>query len=117
VINDGDSEMAFDEKLAGRIREIMGAKKGASEKKMFGGIAFMLGGNMCCGVINSLLMARVGPGGYEAALSLPHTRPMDFTGKPMKGYVYIEPGGYVSDEDLKEWVERCVEFVLTLPEK
>ncbi|MFI5323026.1 MAG: TfoX/Sxy family protein [Thermodesulfobacteriota bacterium] len=91
--------------------------KDISEKKMFGGIAFMLKGNMCCGVIDDLLMARVGPEGYEAALSLPHTRHMDLTGKPMRGYVYIEPGGFKTDEDLKNWVERCVEFVSTLPGK
>ena len=109
--------MPFDEKLAGRIRAIFTGRKDTSEKKMFGGIAFMLNGHMCCGVINDLLMARVGPGQYEAALSLPHTKPMDFTGKPMKGYVYVAPEGYKSDEDLKKWVERCMEFVSTLPEK
>lgn len=109
--------MAFDEKLAGRIRAIFTGRKDASEKKMFGGIAFMLNGNMCCGVINDLLMARVGADRYEAALSLPHTRPMDFTGKPMKGYVYVEPEGYRQDVDLKIWIDRCVDFVSTLPGK
>ena len=109
--------MAFDEKLAGRIRGIFTARKDASEKKMFGGIAFMLNGRMCCGVINDLLMARVGADRYEAALSLPHTRPMDFTGKPMKGYVYVEPEGHKSDEELKRWVERCIDFASTLPGK
>ena len=109
--------MAYDEKLAGRIRAIFAGKTNTSEKKMFGGIAFMLSGNMCCGVINDLLMARVGPAGYEECLKLPHARPMDFTGKPMKGYVYVEPGGYKSDEQLKEWVDRCADFVSTLPEK
>lgn len=109
--------MAYDEKLAGRIRTIFAGKKKAGEKKMFGGIAFMLNGNMCCGVINDLLMARVGPDGYEECLKLPHVRPMDFTGKPMKGYVYVEPGGYKSDEQLKEWVGRCSAFVSTLSGK
>jgi TfoX/Sxy family transcriptional regulator of competence genes len=109
--------MAFNEKLAGRIRSIFAGKKSTSEKKMFGGIDFMLDDNMCCGVINDLLMARVGSDRYEASLSLPHTRPMDFTGKPMKGYVYVEPGGYDSDEHLIKWVARCVEFVSTLPGK
>lgn len=109
--------MAYDEKLAGRIRTTFAGKKNTGEKKMFGGIAFMLNGNMCCGVINDLFMARVGPAQYEAALKLPHVRPMDFTGKPMKGYVYVEPGGYKSGEELKEWIDRCVDFVSTLPEK
>jgi len=109
--------MAYDEKLAARVRGIISGMNGVSERKMFGGIAFMLRGNMCCGVINDLLMARVGPAQYEAALKLPHVRPMDFTGKPMKGYVYVEPGGYQTDEQLNEWVGRCSAFVSTLPEK
>ena len=109
--------MPFDEKLAERIRGILSARIDTREKKMFGGIAFMLNGNMCCGVNNDLLMARVGPEQYEASLSLPHVRPMDFTGKPMKGYVYVEPEGYREDVDLKVWIDRCVDFVSTLPAK
>jgi len=109
--------MPFDEKLAERIRGIFSARIDTKEKKMFGGIAFMLNGNMCCGVMNDLLMARVGPGQYEASLALPHVRPMDFTGKPMKGYVYVETGGYREDVDLKVWIDRCVDFVSTLPGK
>lgn len=85
-----------------------------SEKKMFGGLAFMLNGSMCCGVIQNLLVVRVGADNYENALSEPHTRPMDFTGKPMKGYVYVEPEGYASDEELRKWLDRCVEFVSTI---
>ncbi|MCA9810737.1 MAG: TfoX/Sxy family protein [Candidatus Dadabacteria bacterium] len=109
--------MAYDETLAGRLRDALRGAGAVSEKKMFGGIAFMLNGNMCCGVINDLLMARVGPGAYSGALERPHARPMDFTKRPMKGYVYVEPGGLRSDEELREWVCRCVEFVRTLPEK
>lgn len=109
--------MAFEEKLASRVRNFLKDAKHTSEKKMFGGIAFMLDGNMCCGVIGDLLMARVGPEAYESALREPHTRPMDFTGKPMKGYVYVEPEGYESDKNLKKWVERCVEFASMLPPK
>ena len=109
--------MAFDEKLAARLREIFNKTGQFTEKKMFGGIAFMLNGNMCCGVINDLLMARVGRDRYEASLALPHVRPMDFTGKPMTGYVYVEPEGYKEDVDLKVWVDRCVDFVSTLPGK
>jgi TfoX/Sxy family transcriptional regulator of competence genes len=105
--------MAFDEKLAAKLREIFNKTGQSTEKRMFGGIAFMLNGNMCCGVINDLLMARVGRDRYEASLALPHVRPMDFTGKPMTGYVYVEP----EDVDLKVWVDRCVDFVSTLPGK
>jgi len=109
--------MAYDEKLAGRLRKALRGAGTVSEKKMFGGIAFMLNGNMCCGVINDLLMARVGPEAYSGALERPYARPMDFTKRPMKGYVYVEPGGLRSDDELREWVGRCVEFVRTLPEK
>ena len=77
----------------------------------------MLNGHMCCGVIDNLLMVRVGPGNYEAALNEKHTRPMDFTGKPMKGYIYVEPKGCKSDKDLEKWVDRGVKFVKTLPPK
>ncbi len=109
--------MAYDETLAGRLRKALRGAGAVSEKKMFGGIAFMLNGNMCCGVINDLLMARVGPEAYAGALERPHARPMDFAKRPMKGYVYVEPGGLGSDKELREWVGRCVEFVRTLPEK
>ena len=109
--------MAHDETLADRLRDALRGAGAVSERKMFGGMAFMLNGNMCCGVINDLLMARVGPEAYTGALGRPHVRPMDFTGRPMKGYVYVDPGGLRSDEELREWVGRCVEFVGTLPEK
>lgn len=109
--------MAYDKHLAERLRQTLENTAGVSERKMFGGIAFMVNGNMCCGVIDDLLMARVGPDAYEKALAEPHTRAMDFTGKPMKGYVYVEPDGYKSDEDLKRCVKRCVDFVLTLKRK
>lgn len=109
--------MAYDEKLAARMSNLLSKRKGGSEKKMFGGMAFMLNGNMCCGVIGDQLVARIGPEGYESALSESHTKPMDFTGRPMKGYVYVEPEGIESDKDLKNWIDRCVEFVSTLPPK
>ena len=109
--------MAYDEKLASRVRKLLKSEKNSDEKKMFGGLAFMLNGSMCCGVIQNLLVARVGPDSYESALAEPHTRPMDFTGKPMKGYVYVEPKGYESEEELKKWLDRSVEFVSTLNPK
>ena len=109
--------MAFDEGVAGRVREALGGGPDAVEKRMFGGIAFMVRGNMCCGVIGDRLMLRVGPDGYEATLSRPHAKPMDFTGRPMKGMVYVEPAGFASTGDLKVWIARAMEFALSLPAK
>ena len=81
--------MAYDEKLAQRIRPLLNRKRGVSERKMFGGIAFMLDGKMCCGVLNSDLVARLGADDCAAALRTPHVRPMDFTGRPLKGFLYV----------------------------
>ncbi len=83
--------MAYDEKLAGRVRLLLKGRKGISEKRMFGGLAFMLGDRMCCGVLKEDFVARIGPEAYESALDEPHVRPMDFTGRPIKGYVYVGP--------------------------
>jgi hypothetical protein len=109
--------MAYDEGVAERLREIFAGREDVVEMKMFGGIAFMVSGNMCCGIIGEALMARVGPEQYEEALALPHAREMDFTGKPMKGFVYVEPEGFASDEDLNSWVDRCEQFIAGLPSK
>jgi TfoX/Sxy family transcriptional regulator of competence genes len=109
--------MAYDEGLAERLREIFTDRYDIDEKKMFGGIAFMLHGHMCCGIVNDTLMARVGPEQYDAALERPHAREMDFTGKAMKGFVYVDPPGYESDEDLRDWVALCESFVNSLPPK
>ncbi len=109
--------MAYDEGLAERIRLVVDDRPGVTEKKMFGGLAFMLHDYMFCGVTNDELMARVGPDNYRSALSKPHVREMDFTGRPMKGYVFVEPAGVESDADLQYWVDLCAEFVLTLPPK
>ncbi len=109
--------MAYDEALADRIGVILKDQPNVVGKKMFGGIAFMVKGNMCCGVVKDTLMARVGPDAYESALAQPHAREMDFTGKSMKGMIYVDPEGLKSEEELKTWVERALEFVLTLPVK
>jgi TfoX/Sxy family transcriptional regulator of competence genes len=84
---------------------------------MFGGVAFLLHGNMCCGVTKDLLMLRLGSQGAEAALGRPHTREMDFTGKPMKGMVYVESEGVRTEAELQRWLEQAVGFAQTLPEK
>ena len=109
--------MVYDEELAARVREILADRLDVREQKMFGGIAFMLRGNMCCGVHTEELILRVGPDQHEGALSQPHVRPMDFTGRPMRGFVVVDPGGYQEDKDLSRWIQQALEFVLTLPPK
>lgn len=109
--------MAYDEKLADRIRKILARRKGLTEKKMFGGLAFLLHGKMCCGALKDDLVVRVGPEQYESALSRPHARPMDLTGRPLKGFVFVSLNGYKTDKALAKWVEQAVEFVMTLPRK
>ncbi len=109
--------MAYDEALADRVRGILSVQPGLSEKKMFGGLSFMLGGNMACGVLGDDLIVRLAPQDQDLALTQPHARPMDFTGRPMKGFVYVGPEALRSDEDLRAWVARGVRFALSLPPK
>ena len=109
--------MAYDEGTAQRLREYFATDPDVIEKKMFGGVAFMLAGNMCCGVNGDQLMARVGPEQYESALAMPHAREMDFTGRALKGFVYVDPQGFESDRDLLRWVELCTGFARSLPAK
>lgn len=109
--------MAYDEGVAQRLREIFTDRLDVEEKKMFGGLAFMMRGHMCCGVLNDTLMARVGPAQYARALEQPHAREMDFTGKALRGFVYVAPAGFESDDDLLRWVKRCEMFVSSLPPK
>lgn len=109
--------MAFDEGVAERIRQVFDGRQDIAEKKMFGGIAFMHSGNMCVGVVNDVLMARVGPDAYEEAVARPHAREMDFTGKPMKGFVYVDPAGFAEDDQLREWIALCESFTGSLPPK
>ena len=109
--------MPFDEGVAQRLREVLDVREDIVEKRMFGGIAFMHRGNMCCGIINDVLMARVGPDAYEGALTRPYARKMDFTGKAMKGFVYVDPDGFAEDEALCEWVSLCETFSGALPAK
>lgn len=109
--------MAFDEGVAQRVREFFEGRSDITEKKMFGGIAFMHSGNMCCGIVDDVLMARVGPNAYAAALKRPYTREMDFTGKPLKGFVYVDPPGFAEDGQLGEWIDLCQSFTASLPAK
>jgi hypothetical protein len=109
-----DRAMAYDEKLAERIRRAIGPRDDVREQKMFGGIAFLLDGKMFCGIVNDDLMVRVGPDRYAEALTEDHTRPMDFTGRPMHGYVFVGPGGSRTVKAIEKWVERAAAFVATL---
>ncbi len=103
--------MAFDEKLAGRIRLVLQTRKDVAEKLMFGGIAFMVRGHMCCGVTRSSLMVRVDPALAARWLREPHVRPMDFTGRPMKGFLFVDAAGVASLPALRKWIGRATEFV------
>jgi hypothetical protein len=107
--------MAYDEGLARRVREALDERTDLSEKKMFGGLAFLLAGNMCAGIVGEELMVRVGPDAWQEALGEPHAREMDFTGRSMKGFVYVGTGGLEDDEALGRWLARGVAFASSLP--
>jgi TfoX/Sxy family transcriptional regulator of competence genes len=110
--------MTFSEFTAMQIRSAMQNTPGLSERHMFGGVAFMLGGNMCFGVIEDNLVVRVGPDAYEHTLREPHVRPMDFTGRALHGFVYVDRDGFANDNaSLKQWIDRGLSFVRTLPAK
>ena len=109
--------MAYDEDAAQRLRAELGTLPGLTEKRMFGGIAFLIGGNMACGVIGDDLIVRVGAAQHAAALAQPGARVFDFSGKPMAGWVMVAPVGYASAEDLARWVKLAVAFTGSLPAK
>ena len=109
--------MAYDEMLAASVRAALADQPGVSEQRMFGGLSFLLNGNMCCGVVGGTLMVRVGPDAYEAALATPHAREMDFTGRPLRGMVYVAPDGVHTDSALAAWVRRGTAFAASLPPK
>ena len=109
--------MPYDEGLAQRLRETYGDRRGVVEKKMFGGLAFMVNGHMSCGVVREELMVRVGPDLYDEAMARPHAREMDFTGRSLKGFVYVAQEGFEDDADLASWVELSLQFVESLPAK
>ena len=109
--------MAFDEKLAARIRAHLGKRAGVAERKMFGGIIFMLQGNMCCGVHRDALIVRLGPEEAGAALTEPSTRVFDLTGRPMKAWVLVEAKGLAKDAQLGKWLDRAATWAGSLPRK
>jgi TfoX/Sxy family transcriptional regulator of competence genes len=109
--------MAFDEDLAARIRAHFGKRAGIVERKMFGGIIFMLRGNMCCGVHRDALIVRLGPEEAAEALTEPHTRVFDLTGRPMKAWVLVGAKGFAKDAQLGEWLDRATKWAGSLPPK
>ena len=109
--------MAYDETLADRVRAGLAGHSAIDERRMFGGLAFMLSGNMCCCVTEHGLMVRVGPDAYEDALARPHAGVMDLTGRPMRGWVLVQIEGLASDAALNRWVTQGSEFAATLPAK
>jgi TfoX N-terminal domain len=109
--------MAFDEDLARRVRDRLAAESGVTEKAMFGGLAFLLDGNMAVGLSGDELMVRVGQEASDDALGRPHTRPFDMTGRPMKGWILVAPEGVASDAELAAWVDQGVGFARSLPAK
>ena len=109
--------MAYDEQLAERVRDALALREDVTERKMFGGIAFMLAGNLACGVLGDDLIVRVGPEEHERALAERYVRPFDFTGQPSKGIVFVSPAGIASDETLAGWVEAGADFAASLPPK
>ena len=109
--------MAFDEKLAERIRTQLGKTSGVSEKKMFGGLAFLMNGNMCCGVHGKEMIVRLDPAHTEEALSKPHTRVFDLTGRPMKGWILVQTEGLVTEAMLARWIKLGLAYASSLPIK
>jgi TfoX/Sxy family transcriptional regulator of competence genes len=109
--------VGYDTATAERLRVLFAGRTDVAEKRMVGGLSFVVNGNMCCGVNGSALMVRVGPDDREQALSEPHVRPLELGGRPVRGFVLIDPDGFATDAALAAWVRRGLDFVGTLPAK
>jgi TfoX/Sxy family transcriptional regulator of competence genes len=109
--------MAYDEGLAERVRAVLSERSDVVEKRMFGGLAFMVGGQMAVGIVKHDLMVRVGEGKFPELVRAPHARPMDFTGRPSKGAVYVAPAGLEDDADLARWVGQGIDYAQSLGAK
>ncbi len=107
--------MAYNEALAARVRPLLSSDLSVEEKKMFGGVTFMVNGQMCCGVLKDDLIVKMDPAAYEDALAQPGARPFDFSGRPMPGMVYVANASLGKDETLEAWVKRGVDFVVAHP--
>jgi TfoX/Sxy family transcriptional regulator of competence genes len=113
----GNRALSYDPAAAERVRQLLSGRSDVAEKKMVGGLSFLVNGNMCCGVTGTALMVRVGAEGREQALREPHVRPMLLAGRALSGFICIEPEGYASDDALAGWVQRGLAFVSGLPAK
>jgi hypothetical protein len=109
--------MAYDETLAERVRAALAGRDDVVEKRMFGGVAFMVRGHMSCGIVASTLMVRLAPVDADALVNERHVRPMDFTGRPMRGFLYIDPDGIKTAAMLQRWIERATTYVEAQPVK
>jgi TfoX/Sxy family transcriptional regulator of competence genes len=109
--------MAFDERLAERVRRALAPRRNVVEKKMFGGLCYMVGNHMACGIVDDKLMVRLSAEAAAELLQVPHVKPMDFTGRPLKGFLYVEAGGIRTAAQLKRWIERAAAHAESLPPK
>lgn len=109
--------MAYDEKLAERLRKLLSRKRQLTEKKMFGGMAFFLKGNLLCGIYKNDLILRLDPKNFWGALEKPHTKPFDITGRPMRGWIMVEPTGIRTATSLQKWLQPALRYVSKLPKK
>jgi len=109
--------MAYDERMAERVRRVLSGRRGLVEKKMMGGVCFMLNGSMCCGVSASAVLVRVGPAAYPRMLARPHVRPLEFAGRRPRAFVLVDPEGCRTEAALAAWIQRGIDFVATLPAK
>ena len=109
--------MAYSEELSERIRDVIGGRSGVSERKMFGGVAWMVDGNMACGVIGEDLMVRLDRDDADRAMAEPNVGPMEFTGRPMSGFVTVEAAGIADAPGLGRWVDAGADFAASLPAK
>lgn len=109
--------MSYDPQVAERLRRLLSGRDDVAEKRMVGGLSFLVGGNMCGGVTGTALMVRVGAEGRRQALKEPHVRPMQFGGRDLAGFVCVDPAGFAADDALARWVQRGLDFVAQLPVK
>ena len=113
----GIGRLSYDPAAADRVRQLLSGRTDVAEKKMVGGLSFLVNGNMCCGITGTALMVRVGAESREQALGEPHVRPMLFAGRSLSGFVCVEPAGYAADDALASWVQRALDYVSGLPAK
>jgi TfoX/Sxy family transcriptional regulator of competence genes len=113
----GTGRLSFDPEAVARVRRLLSGRDDVVERRMVGGLSFLVNGNMCCGVTGTALMIRVGADGREQALREPHVRPMLLGGRVLSGFICIEPAGYAADDALASWVRRGLDFASDLPAK